>query len=350
MSSLVALLAYISVATMLKAKSQYSSERGQIAFEAVCIDTEVTDQSIQGKYNIINKTDADEENANIDPKESLNTNLEILSCTNSDPIPNTSESKILIELTDEGDAEQAEVTANKLLKLIEEEKKTPVKKIMILILLVAVVVGLNMLKGGEGSGLLGIQCGSLSYWSLTALELSWMFILSLLIRFYLINRWEMKRKLKYCFISGDIEWNAKNTFVYPSLSFFAGIFSGMLGIGGGIIKGPLMLQLGIHPLVAAATTAVMITFTSTAATTMFVAFGTLTWDYAAYFFFLGLISTFVGQVGLGYFINKYKRYSFITISVGFVVFISTILMGYESVYSILHSSKGFDNNYSLCHD
>ena len=348
--SLVALLAYISVDTILKAKSQYNSERGQIVFEAVCIGTEIIDRSIQGKYNIINKTDADEENAHINANESLDINLEILSRNDSDPVTSTLESKILIESIDEGDIEQAELTANKLLKLMKEEKKTPLSKITVLILLVTVVVGLNMLKGGEGSGLLGIQCGSLPYWYLTAAELIWMCILSLLIRSYFINRWKTKQKLKYCLISGDIEWNSRNTLIYPLLSFFAGIFSGMFGIGGGIIKGPLMLQMGIHPLVAAATTAVMITFTSTAATTMFVAFGTLTWDYAAYFFFLGLISTFVGQVGLGYFINKYKRYSFITISVGFVVFISTILMGYESINSILHSPKGISNNYSLCHD
>ena len=48
----------------------------------------------------------------------------------------------------------------------------------------------------------------------------------------------------------------------------------MFGIGGGIVKGPLMLEMGVHPMVAAATTAVMIFFTAVVATTSFIAFGT----------------------------------------------------------------------------
>ena len=65
--------------------------------------------------------------------------------------------------------------------------------------------------------------------------------------------------------------------------------SGMFGVGGGIVKGPLMLQMGVHPLVASATCAVMIMFTSVAATTMFIAFGTLIWDYGIFLFVIGNI-------------------------------------------------------------
>lgn len=64
-------------------------------------------------------------------------------------------------------------------------------------------------------------------------------------------------------------------------------YSGMFGVGGGIVKGPLMLFMGVHPLVASATCAVMIMFTSVAATTMFIAFGTLIWDYGIFLFVIG---------------------------------------------------------------
>ena len=63
--------------------------------------------------------------------------------------------------------------------------------------------------------------------------------------------------------------------------------AGMFGVGGGIVKGPLMLHMGVHPLVASATCAVMIMFTSVAATTMFIAFGTLIWDYGIFLFVIG---------------------------------------------------------------
>ena len=42
----------------------------------------------------------------------------------------------------------------------------------------------------------------------------------------------------------EIEWNEHNTLVYPLYANVAGLVAGMFGVGGGIIKGPLMLALG----------------------------------------------------------------------------------------------------------
>jgi uncharacterized membrane protein YfcA len=42
------------------------------------------------------------------------------------------------------------------------------------------------------------------------------------------------------------------------MSFFAGLLAGLLGIGGGTIFGPLMLEFKIQPEVAAATSSFMI--------------------------------------------------------------------------------------------
>ena len=63
---------------------------------------------------------------------------------------------------------------------------------------------------------------------------------------------------------GDIVWTEWTTIVYPLWCSCAGIIAGMFGVGGGIVKGPLMLHLGVLPEVAAATSATMILFTSCA--------------------------------------------------------------------------------------
>jgi uncharacterized membrane protein YfcA len=106
----------------------------------------------------------------------------------------------------------------------------------------------------------------------------------------LIFKWKLKKRLNYKYAQGDVEWNEKNTVIYPCICFFAGFFAGLFGVGGGIVKGPLMLQMGVHPLVASATAAVMIMFTSVAATTMFIAFDIMTWDYAIFLFIIGLFN------------------------------------------------------------
>lgn len=225
-------------------------------------------------------------------------------------------------------------------ELLESERNTPMDKVVWVSVLVLVVVILNLVKGGGAfPSPLGIECGSSGYWFLTALVFVWVLGVSLYMRNVLIKKWQLKKKLRYRYVEGDVEWNPINTLVYPCICFFAGFFAGLFGIGGGIVKGPLMLQMGVHPLVASATCAVMIMFTSVAATTMFVAFGTLTWDYAWFFFILGLGATVVGQFGVSYLVVKYRRVSLVSLSIGAVVALSTVLMALQAVFSLVEASS-----------
>ena len=62
------------------------------------------------------------------------------------------------------------------------------------------------------------------------------------------QEWRLKSKINYRYQSGDVEWNPGNTALYPALCIFAGICAGMFGIGGGIVFGPMMLEMGVHPM------------------------------------------------------------------------------------------------------
>ena len=61
-------------------------------------------------------------------------------------------------------------------------------------------------------------------------------------------------------------------------------------------QGPLMLEMGVLPDVAAATSATMILFTSAAAAVVFLSFGGVPPAYAGLAFAVGLLSTAAGQV------------------------------------------------------
>ena len=54
---------------------------------------------------------------------------------------------------------------------------------------------------------------------------------------------DTKRKVEagFVYLDEDVRWDRKSTIVYPLISTLAGFCAGMFGIGGGIIKGPLML-------------------------------------------------------------------------------------------------------------
>jgi uncharacterized membrane protein YfcA len=100
--------------------------------------------------------------------------------------------------------------------------------------------------------------------------------------------------------------------------------AGVFGVGGGIIKGPLMLEMGVLPEVAAATSATMIFFTSASASVVFISFGAVQWDYAAMLFTMGLVSTAVGQL-LVMWVNRHLR------SRSLLVFIMASVLGISSI-------------------
>jgi uncharacterized membrane protein YfcA len=100
-----------------------------------------------------------------------------------------------------------------------------------------------------------------------------------------------------------------------------------------------MLVMNVHPAVSSATSACMILFTSFTATTSFVVFGLLLYDYAVPCFIMGFVVTLAGQVGLGVLIRRAGRNSYIAFSIGGVVLISAFLMTIQSLLSMASGEK-----------
>lgn len=66
----------------------------------------------------------------------------------------------------------------------------------------------------------------------------------------------------YILSPGEIQWTPSSIRYFPLLSIAAGTVAGMFGIGGGIINGPLLLEIGIDPSAASAMTATTVLFSS----------------------------------------------------------------------------------------
>mmetsp|Transcript_16709 Transcript_16709/g.25240 ORF Transcript_16709/g.25240 Transcript_16709/m.25240 type:complete len:562 (-) Transcript_16709:41-1726(-) len=235
-------------------------------------------------------------------------------------------------MTDDFDQEAA------LKVILEEERHVPMTNITILVALFVVVLFINIMKGGGAfESPIGIECGGPGFWAANALMLLWIVLVSIRARSYLVQRYYQKQQCRYPYVEGDIQWDAKATIVYPLLCMLAGFFAGMFGIGGGIVKGPLMLAMGVHPAVSSASSACMILFTSFTATTSFVVFGLLQLDYAGVCVALGFVATVVGQLVLNALMKKYQRNSYIAFSIGVVVLLSAILMTIQGLVSMTES-------------
>ncbi|KAL7480515.1 hypothetical protein ACHAW6_006205 [Cyclotella cf. meneghiniana] len=223
-----------------------------------------------------------------------------------------------------------------LQSIIDQERHVNTGNVTLIIIMFIIVVAVNILKGGGSyPSPIGISCGSITFWTVQLLLLLFIGMISAVAHKRLINYAQLKMDVGYRYLKEDIHWDEKSTVVYFSLSLLAGCCAGMFGIGGGIVQGPLMLAMGVHPAVASATSACMILFTSFTATTTYAVHGILVHDYAVVCTVLGFMSTAVGQLVMSNLLKKTNRNSYIAFSIGIVILLSALLMTLQTVMNDL---------------
>ena len=118
----------------------------------------------------------------------------------------------------------------------------------------SVVLFCALLRGGRGGeSWLGAECGGELYWGLFLLNLALLFAFTVFFRELVMTRYEFKELLGHQPMIGDLRWTRDTTLQYPTVAIGAGVAAGLLGIGGGMVLGPLLVALGCDPMATAAT-------------------------------------------------------------------------------------------------
>ncbi|KAE9065754.1 hypothetical protein PF007_g28741 [Phytophthora fragariae] len=203
-----------------------------------------------------------------------------------------------------------------------------------------IVLVQSVLRGGHGApSAIGLACNSSDYWVLTLMPLTILVGFSLYIgyRLRLTNR--LKVVSNYTFVEGDLHWIKRRTLVFPAVCTTAGVAAGLLGIGGGMVKGPIMLEAGVSPAVQSATASFMILFTASSTTLQFAINGQFPgefqFDYMAWIAFIGFVGGFCGLKCVGYFVKKYKRESIMVYTLAATIGLSAVAMGFIGLQSTL---------------
>mmetsp|Transcript_43612 Transcript_43612/g.115189 ORF Transcript_43612/g.115189 Transcript_43612/m.115189 type:complete len:561 (-) Transcript_43612:270-1952(-) len=262
---------------------------------------------------------------------------------------------------------------------------TPWGKVALLTLCFIGCLIVTVLKGSESHGSpIGVHCGTWVFWVLSASTIPWVLMFGAYFRHQLISEaqerigdteltenTDAEQRVAICHDSvknqgkwnnspraagGDdsvvlvapevlkdqdedyahdvFVWDSWTTIKFPLICTFAGLFAGLFGVGGGIVKGPLMLEMGVNPLVSAATAATMILFTSSATCVSFYIFGNLEPTYGIMCFLLGLVCTAVGQAGINAWMKKAHRQSPPVLSIAFIMLFATALVLYQCILSV----------------
>ena len=166
------------------------------------------------------------------------------------------------------------------------------------------VSALNIARGGAGFNPFDVVCGSRLYWALTFTYIPFTVLIATIVGSQLVKETARKELIGYPFQEGDIHWSVRSTFIYSSLCSMAGVLAGMFGVGGGIVKAPLMNEMGVLPQSIQATAGFMIFFTAGTATISYELYGMLDKTYALPLSLIGFVFNQIGQVIVFHFVER----------------------------------------------
>ncbi|CEM23748.1 unnamed protein product [Vitrella brassicaformis CCMP3155] len=140
---------------------------------------------------------------------------------------------------------------------------------------------------------------------------------------------------------GGFGWiTARNTLVYPFWSMVAGVAAGCLGIGGGLVKGPLMLEIGLLPHSAVVSATFMILFTSSSTSLQFGLMGRLEIVSSLIFSLCAFCGALVGVKLVSAAVRRFKHgQSGVTFLLGTLILVSMCCMVGVSIHEELHGVR-----------
>ncbi|KAF0686346.1 Aste57867_21848 [Aphanomyces stellatus] len=227
--------------------------------------------------------------------------------------------------------------------LRDEANLFPFKtSVLPLVLGISVIFGQGLLRGGHGAtSIVGISCGSPGFWLLILPPVALLAWITYAMAKVLMHRTRVYEANSIEPVQGDVQWTPFLACIsFPAHCVLAGIAASLLGIGGGIIQGPIMMEHGILPLVQSATSSYMILFTSSATTIQFVIAGQfpghLQYDYVLWYAFLGFLGGVLGKTVVEYLIHKSGRMSLVLYFLAVNGVIQVLVMGYIGVLTVIH--------------
>ena len=192
---------------------------------------------------------------------------------------------------------------------------------------------ISFLRGGDGAGsIIGVKYCSWLYWVLAFGPFPIYFGITL---------WIVKIAKRYPVLGHKNELTNRDVFLLMLSGFIAGIAAGFLGIGGGIIKGPMMLAIEIE-----ATSTFMILMTASATSIQYIAEGLMPYLEFGVFASMGFISFIIGVVFLRWLVRKLGNRSIFLYFLAAIIMVSAILMSIVGIEIIIvdvkeHASMGF---------
>jgi len=210
--------------------------------------------------------------------------------------------------------------------LEKDMRQYPMEKIGALFLLWIGLFVLTLFLGGKGvESIVGITCDSPWYYVVIAIQFMWLFCFAAYFGHQLLNDQRVRMKVDYPYLGEeDPVWDAPSIRFYGVFCFISGVVAALIGIGGGMVLGPLMLIMGVDPQVSTSTNSTMIVITSSSIAIMFVTSGLVPWGYALFYFCVTFVGAFIGKIKIDSYVKRTGRASILIFILASIIAFATI--------------------------
>jgi uncharacterized membrane protein YfcA len=192
------------------------------------------------------------------------------------------------------------------------------------------------MKGSDHmKSLVGIVRCSFIYWSVYLSYLPICLLITYIVGKMIYEEYNYRVEIGYPYHSSDIKWTMSAIIRYPFYALSAGILSGLLGIGGGTVLGPMLLELGIHPMVSTATSNFLVLFISSSTTLQYIMMGMMNFDYGFICTLLSTLGSYFGTLIIQKYMEKTKKASILVFTLAGVLILSTIFIPGHTLINLL---------------
>lgn len=152
--------------------------------------------------------------------------------------------------------------------------------------------------------------------------------------FHLISEFTERKENNYHFNKQDLKWNWLIVIKFFILGIIVGLLSSSVGIGGGVLISPLLLDMGLAPYNTSHVTNFIVLFTSSSTVLQFYFQESLVYENTLILFLITIIASLTGAIFIKLILNKSKKEYLIILILSIALFISAISMILFSILKI----------------
>ena len=219
-------------------------------------------------------------------------------------------------------------------------------KLKYIIIPFLIMAGLSILRESE----IVSKCSAI-YWILMFSFLAIVLVYDYFIYNHIQTEYSYRKIIGFPYDDRDINWTNQTIIKLCFIGFLAGFIAGVIGIGGGVVLGPILLDLGLHPIVGTVTTNMLVLITSSSTTFQFILFKMLNIEYGIICIIFSALGSYCGTYLVNTYVKKTGKQSFIVLVLFCVVIISAIVLPLSSLINILEDYNKGHNIFefeSLC--